>query len=61
MSDQNKSPSEKTGVLRGALAGSGSSLQESLFGLWGGVAYGLVSPAVGHPLDTVKVSGLFHG
>ena len=40
--------------LRGAVAGQGSSLQEALFGLMGGVAYGLISPIFGHPWDTVK-------
>jgi solute carrier family 25 (mitochondrial carnitine/acylcarnitine transporter), member 20/29 len=40
--------------LRGAVAGKGSSLQEALFGLMGGVAYGMLSPIVGHPFDTVK-------
>ena len=40
--------------LRGAVAGTGSSYQEALFGLMGGIVYGLTSPLVGHPLDTIK-------
>lgn len=38
----------------GAMAGSGSSLHEALYGLAGGVVFGFVSPIVGHPFDTVK-------
>ena len=40
--------------LRGALAGSGSLHYEALVGLLSGVVFGLVSPIVGHPFDTVK-------
>jgi solute carrier family 25 carnitine/acylcarnitine transporter 20/29 len=40
--------------LHGAIAGSGSTLTEALVGLASGVAYGAVSPLVGHPFDTVK-------
>jgi solute carrier family 25 carnitine/acylcarnitine transporter 20/29 len=39
----------------GSLAGSsGSSLKEAFYGLAGGVVFGMVSPIVGHPLDTIK-------
>jgi hypothetical protein len=44
----------KTRRLQGAMAGSGSSLQEALYGLAGGIAFGFVSPCIGHPFDTVK-------
>lgn len=40
--------------LQGSLAGSGSSLKEAMFGLASGVVFGMVSPMVGHPFDTVK-------
>jgi solute carrier family 25 carnitine/acylcarnitine transporter 20/29 len=40
--------------LQGALAGSGSSGREAFYGLAGGLLFGLVSPIVGHPLDTCK-------
>jgi solute carrier family 25 (mitochondrial carnitine/acylcarnitine transporter), member 20/29 len=40
--------------LHGALAGSGGTLQEALLGLASGVVFGMVSPIVGHPFDTVK-------
>lgn len=40
--------------LRGAVAGKESFTKEALFGLLGGLAYGLSSPIVGHPLDTIK-------
>jgi len=49
---EEKQHEEKT--LHGALAGSGSTLEEGLIGLIGGALFGLVSPVVGHPLDTVK-------
>jgi solute carrier family 25 (mitochondrial carnitine/acylcarnitine transporter), member 20/29 len=49
MSEQHE---EKT--LHGAMAGSGSTLEESILGLIGGALFGLVSPVVGHPLDTIK-------
>ena len=45
-------PSQKG--LQGALAGSGSSLQEALYGLAGGVVFGFVSPCIGHPFDCIK-------
>ena len=48
------SPNGGQKELRGALAGSGSSTKEALLGLLGGMAFGLVSPTVGHPFDTVK-------
>jgi solute carrier family 25 carnitine/acylcarnitine transporter 20/29 len=41
-------------TLKGSLAGTGSSWQEAMFGLASGVVFGLVSPIVGHPFDTVK-------
>lgn len=40
--------------LRGAVAGSESSWKEALLGGLGGIFYGLLSPVVGHPFDTVK-------
>lgn len=40
--------------LRGAIAGSGSSLQEAFLGFISGAVFGLVSPIVGHPLDCIK-------
>lgn len=40
--------------LRGALVGSSGGLKEGLFGLGCGVLYGLTSPIIGHPLDTIK-------
>ena len=40
--------------LHGALAGTGSSVEEALLGFMSGVVFGLVSPIVGHPLDTIK-------
>jgi len=40
--------------LRGALAGSGSSLQEAFLGFVSGALFGLVNPIVGHPLDCIK-------
>ena len=52
MSDKEEKSQQSS--LRGAVAGTGSSYQEALFGLMGGVVYGLTSPMVGHPLDTVK-------
>lgn len=45
---------KKDASLRGALAGSGSSFHEALIGLLSGAVFGLVSPVVGHPLDTIK-------
>lgn len=41
-------------TLHGAIAGTGSSLEEGFLGLVGGALFGLVSPVVGHPLDTIK-------
>ena len=40
--------------LSGAIAGSGSTSTEFFLGLLGGMVFGLVSPVVGHPFDTVK-------
>jgi solute carrier family 25 carnitine/acylcarnitine transporter 20/29 len=51
---------EKDKTLHGALAGSGSTFQEFLLGLAGGVAFGLVSPIVGHPFDTIKTKMQAH-
>jgi len=45
------SPNENLG---GALAGTGSSGTEALIGLLSGVAFGMVSPVVGHPFDLIK-------
>lgn len=52
--DESLPQSPRSGSLRGAVAGTGSSPQEFLFGLLGGIGYGLVSPMVGHPFDTIK-------
>ena len=51
---ENEEKTSQQPSLRGAVAGTGSSYQEALFGLMGGVVYGLTSPLVGHPLDTIK-------
>jgi solute carrier family 25 (mitochondrial carnitine/acylcarnitine transporter), member 20/29 len=40
--------------LQGAMSGSGTALQEAAMGLLGGMLFGMVSPVVGHPMDTVK-------
>ncbi len=40
--------------VHGAIAGGESSSKEALLGLMGGMLFGLVSPSVGHPFDTVK-------
>ena len=40
--------------LHGAIAGSGSSLEEAFMGFLSGAVFGLVSPIVGHPLDCIK-------
>mmetsp|Transcript_27049 Transcript_27049/g.38769 ORF Transcript_27049/g.38769 Transcript_27049/m.38769 type:complete len:301 (-) Transcript_27049:766-1668(-) len=40
--------------LHGSLAGTGTAFEEGLRALVGGALFGLVSPFVGHPLDTVK-------
>jgi solute carrier family 25 carnitine/acylcarnitine transporter 20/29 len=40
--------------LKGAIAGSGSAAKEAFFGLVSGMMFGLVSPTVGHPFDTIK-------
>lgn len=37
-----------------ALAGSGSSIREAAVGLMAGIAYGAVTPVVGHPFDSIK-------
>jgi hypothetical protein len=39
---------------KGALMGAGSGLREGLFGFGCGVLYGMTSPLIGHPFDTVK-------
>jgi solute carrier family 25 (mitochondrial carnitine/acylcarnitine transporter), member 20/29 len=39
---------------RGTLVGSGSGTTEGLRGLTCGLLFGLASPIVGHPLDTIK-------
>jgi solute carrier family 25 carnitine/acylcarnitine transporter 20/29 len=44
----------KEALHDGSLAGTGSSLKEAFYGLAGGVLFGMVSPIVGHPLDTCK-------
>jgi solute carrier family 25 carnitine/acylcarnitine transporter 20/29 len=40
--------------LKGAVAGNLSAQKEALLGLVSGMAFGMVSPTVGHPFDTVK-------
>lgn len=40
--------------LHGAIAGSGSTLHEAFWGFLSGAVFGLVSPIVGHPLDSIK-------
>jgi len=42
------------GPPQGALMGTGGVLKEGLFGLGCGVLFGLTSPLVGHPFDTLK-------
>jgi solute carrier family 25 (mitochondrial carnitine/acylcarnitine transporter), member 20/29 len=44
----------KDSSLHGALAGHGSSTEEAAIGFMSGVVFGLVSPVVGHPFDTIK-------
>jgi solute carrier family 25 carnitine/acylcarnitine transporter 20/29 len=44
----------KEALHDGSLAGTGSSLKEAFYGLAGGIVFGMVSPIVGHPLDTCK-------
>jgi hypothetical protein len=41
-------------LAQGALARDGPILKESIFGLFCGFLYGITSPLVGQPLDTVK-------
>lgn len=41
-------------TLHGAMSGSGSTYQEALLGLMGGMLFGAVSPFVGHPFDSIK-------
>jgi solute carrier family 25 carnitine/acylcarnitine transporter 20/29 len=53
-SNQNGNDGGKKQQLSGAIAGSGSTFKEALMGLMGGMVFGLVSPVVGHPFDTVK-------
>ena len=43
-----------TQQLKGAVAGNLSAQKEALLGLVSGMAFGMVSPTVGHPFDTVK-------
>ena len=40
--------------LHGAISGTGTTYEEALRALIGGALFGMVSPVVGHPLDTVK-------
>eukprot|EP01122_Echinamoeba_exundans_P011469 TRINITY_DN4565_c0_g1_i2.p1 TRINITY_DN4565_c0_g1~~TRINITY_DN4565_c0_g1_i2.p1 ORF type:complete len:298 (+),score=23.48 TRINITY_DN4565_c0_g1_i2:177-1070(+) len=47
-------PAPKPTHHRGALARDGPILKESIFGLFCGFLYGITSPIVGQPLDTVK-------
>ena len=46
--------SQKDTSLHGALAGTGSSMEEAVLGFMSGVVFGIVSPVIGHPLDTIK-------
>lgn len=41
-------------LLHGAIAGSGDTMHEALWGFLSGAVFGLVSPIVGHPLDSIK-------
>jgi solute carrier family 25 carnitine/acylcarnitine transporter 20/29 len=45
---------QETKSLKGEVAGTGSTSEEALRGLIGGALFGMVSPVVGHPFDTVK-------
>jgi solute carrier family 25 carnitine/acylcarnitine transporter 20/29 len=45
---------KKAETLKGSLAGNGGTSQEALFGLAAGAVFGMISPLVGHPFDTVK-------
>jgi len=49
-----KEETPKHDKLKGAVAGTGSTTEEALRGLIGGALFGMVSPVVGHPFDTVK-------
>lgn len=40
--------------LHGAIAGTEGTAREAVLGLAGGVLFGLVSPLIGHPFDTLK-------
>jgi len=40
--------------LQGSLMGAGSGWREAFFGFGCGVLYGMTSPLIGHPFDTVK-------
>lgn len=47
-------PKRGGNLQKGAIAGSGSSFEEFLIGFTSGVVFGLVSPSIGHPFDSVK-------
>eukprot|EP00744_Colponema_vietnamica_P017678 GILI01024873.1.p1 GENE.GILI01024873.1~~GILI01024873.1.p1 ORF type:complete len:330 (-),score=33.04 GILI01024873.1:39-1028(-) len=51
-SETSSSPSSRSVPV--SMVGSGSSVKEGLIGLACGVAYGLTTPLVGQPFDTVK-------
>jgi len=53
-SESQQQAKPKTTHHRGAVVGSGGGLKEGLFGLGCGVLYGITSPLVGQPLDTIK-------
>lgn len=41
-------------MQKGAIAGEGSSFEEAMIGLASGIVFGLVSPTIGHPFDSIK-------
>jgi hypothetical protein len=43
-------------IPSGAIAGNDTPLREAVMGLISGMAFGFVSPIVGHPFDTVKTN-----
>eukprot|EP01138_Halocafeteria_seosinensis_P007857 gb/GECG01008027.1/.p1 GENE.gb/GECG01008027.1/~~gb/GECG01008027.1/.p1 ORF type:complete len:321 (+),score=19.60 gb/GECG01008027.1/:1-963(+) len=45
---------QQTGKDKSVLVGSNSSLTEAARGMFCGILYGVTSPLVGHPIDTVK-------
>ena len=49
------------GKTRGSLAGEESPLKEAMYGYVSGFAFGLTSPVVGHPFDTVKTQMQAYG